>query len=192
MTTSPFVSQPDPLPAMGSRSRDKVVWKHVNALISIGIQSVEGCVEIRRLSRVPGSHKRVSGVLLFNGEAIPLMSLPLGTVTARPRKSRHEEYAVVVSIDSRKFAIRSDEVPRMVSRPLCPDERWHRESALHIRQSHLERFLTRCLSCEGEGVLPKHGERTAAGTEATTEDIENGDAAEQQSALRIRDSCCAD
>jgi hypothetical protein len=126
--------------------RTKVIARQRNALLCLSLHSVRGCVRVDKLARLPGSQERIKGILLFRGKPVPLVSLQ-GWCSDRPsHKQHHEDFALVLSACGKEFALRVDDVPKMVEGPLlCGPEmgKMGKVCIIHIR--HVERLIETCV-----------------------------------------------
>ena len=130
--------------------RKTVISTHRGVLVCLDVNSVVGCVQVEKLTRLPGSHDRVEGVLLFRGDPVPLVSVRRDPRAGRRRKHEHEEHALIVFVRDRKFAIRVDAVPSVLEGPLPYGT--HAEASCVMRRKHVERFLALCVLSGNETI----------------------------------------
>ncbi|MFH0777187.1 MAG: chemotaxis protein CheW [Candidatus Eisenbacteria bacterium] len=124
--------------------RAKVVWSHRGTLICVGIGTICGCAGFTRPGRVPGSQESVKGLIDFEGKIIPLVSLPGNWKSGARQKAGVEDFAIVLSIDGIKFALRVEEVPRAIyGADTLPDLF---DAHCCFRTSHLRRLLRLCVT----------------------------------------------
>lgn len=121
-----------------------IVLTHRASQILVDAESVSGCANIERLSRVPGSPKSVKGLILFKGKAVPLVSLfgerPDRLARERtPQSRKSDDYAIVLSVKGFSFAARVDGSPTMCA-DLSSLENTGRNTC-YLRKKHLERLL---------------------------------------------------
>lgn len=126
------------------------VLTHGGVLVCLDLRSVVGCVQVEKLTRLPGSHGRIEGVFLFRGRPVPLVS-----VGREPRAPRHhnrqpEEHALVVSMQGREFAVRVDAVPKILESPLPYGI--YADAPCVMRAKHVERFLALCVLSGSEAI----------------------------------------
>jgi len=132
-------------PARAARVEHKtVVSTYGGVLVCVNIQQVGGCVPVEKLTRLPGSHERVAGVLLFKGRPVPLVSVRHNRAGGPRHRQRHEEHALVVSVRGREFALKVDGAPSVVDGPLPYAS--SADAPCVMRARHLERFLALCVS----------------------------------------------
>jgi hypothetical protein len=81
--------------------RKTVVSTHRDVLVCIEMRRVVGCVQVEKLTRLPGSHETIAGILLFRGRPVPLVSVRRHSGGRRNHKKRTEEHALVVSARGR-------------------------------------------------------------------------------------------
>jgi len=117
--------------------------------IFVSIESVCGCTDIQRLSRIPGAPEGVKGLILFKGEAVPLISFFGGATERSPRerltqKGKTDDYAVIFSIEGTRFAARVDEPPKMCTDRSALEKTWG--NACYMRRKHLERLFELCIA----------------------------------------------
>jgi hypothetical protein len=143
MMASRVVDDPNAARGLEIPRQTRVFSRRLNTLISVNRELVLGCTEIERLSRVPGSQARVAGVLLFRGEPIPVVSLPVSCCKRHAHKSKQEAYALLLLVGGMKFAVEVDEVPRMTDGPL-PRHGCGERTCL-IKTRHLEKFFRDCI-----------------------------------------------
>lgn len=122
--------------------RKTVVSTHRDVLVCLDMRRVVGCVQVEKLTRLPGSHDMIAGILLFRGRPVPLVSVRRHSGRRRNHKKRTEEHALVVSARGREFALRVDDVPKIVEGPL-PYELYSGRPCV-MRTKHVERFLELC------------------------------------------------
>jgi len=130
--------------------RKTVVSTHRGVLVCLDMRSVVGCVQVEKPTRLPGSHERVEGVLLFRGDPVPLVSVRRDPHARRRRKHELEEHALVVSVRGRKFAVRVDAVPRVLEGPLSYGI--YADMPCVMRGKHVERFLALCVLSGNETI----------------------------------------
>jgi chemotaxis signal transduction protein len=158
--------------------------------IFVDIESVCGCTDIQRLSRIPGAPKSVKGLILFKGEAVPLISFFGGATERSPherltQKGKTDDYAVIFSIKGTRFAARVDEPPK-----ICTDRSALEKAganACYMRRKHLERLFELCVA-RGNGGDRANDFTTAENTLGTEE---HGHGIEREMTSAIADSCCA-
>ncbi|MCX5800061.1 MAG: chemotaxis protein CheW [Candidatus Eisenbacteria bacterium] len=161
--------------------------------IFVDVQSVHGCTEIERLSRIPGAPKSVTGLILFMGEAVPLIDLFGGsTVCSTPggltQRRKADEYVVIFSIRGIRFAVRVDEPPQM-----CTDMSAFEiagGNVCHMRTRHLERLFDLRLARVKNMAPAESDSRTGNNPEAKS-DSHGIEQTEQTAAKSITDLCCA-
>ncbi|KPJ61274.1 MAG: hypothetical protein AMJ46_03020 [Latescibacteria bacterium DG_63] len=124
-----------------------VVWKYQGTLVSIGVHAVCGCTEVERVSRIPGSQDRVSGVISFKGEIIPVLSLFRQPLRSPCSKAKAENYAIVLSVSGLTFAVEVNEVPSVIIGPQVLDGRG--DKLCRMREKHLQRLLQFHISRSG-------------------------------------------
>jgi chemotaxis signal transduction protein len=127
-----------------AQQRIAVAWKHRGTLISVGVRSVCGCTKIEKLSRVPGSQETVKGVISFKGEIVPVLSLLERSIKGATSEGKAEDYAIVLSMSGVKFAVEVKDIPRVIRKPDTSDSPG--SNLCTMRQRHLERFVSACLS----------------------------------------------
>lgn len=136
-------SEADVTAGTGRPGRKTVVSTHRGVLVCLDMQRVVGCVQVEKLTRLPGSHERVAGILLFRGRPVPLVSVRRDKCEHRPSRHRHEEHALVVSALGGEFALRVDGVPKIVEGPLPYGS--YADMPCVMRARHVERFLALCV-----------------------------------------------
>lgn len=119
-----------------------VVSTHRDVLVCVDMGRVVGCVQVEKLTRLPGSHERIAGILLFRGRPVPLVSVRRQSGGSRSHRKRTEEHALVVSAHGREFALRVDAVPTILEGPL-PYEIYSGRPCV-MRTRHVDRFLELC------------------------------------------------
>jgi len=127
----------------------KVALRYRANQIFVNMDSVCGCGDVGALTRIPGAPKNVKGLILFKGEAIPLISFFGGTSERSPRerltqKGKTDDYVVIFSIGGTKFAARVDEPPRICTDMNAPENA--RNNACYMRRKHLERLFALCVA----------------------------------------------
>jgi chemotaxis signal transduction protein len=185
-----------------------VALKYRSNQIFVNIESVCGCTDIQRLSRIPGASKGVKGLILFKGEVVPLISFFGGATERSPRepwtqKGKTDDYAVVLSIKRTRLAARVDEPPR-----ICTDRSAIEKAGgndCYMRRKHLERLFELCVArCNG-GDQATGQHQTSSGSRCndvaraddptTSEDThgteEHGHGLERETTATIADPCCA-
>lgn len=121
-----------------------IILRYRATRIFIDGESVRGCTEIERMSRIPGVSPGVKGLILFKGEPVPLVSFFGGSAERstqeRLRQSgKTDDYAVILSIKGATLATRVDEPPTM-----CTDMGTLENAGgktCYMRRKHLERLL---------------------------------------------------
>lgn len=121
-----------------------MVLRYRATQIFIDIESVWGCTEIERVSRIPGASPGVKGLILFRGEPVPLVSFFGGSAERstheRLRQSgKTDDYAVILSIRGAMLAARVDEPPRMGNDMSTLENA--RGKTCYMRRKHLERLF---------------------------------------------------
>ena len=134
----------------GRLGRKTVVSTHRGVLVCLEMQRVKGCVPVENLTRLPGSHERVAGILLFRGRPVPLVSIRRDRGESRHHRQKHDEHAIVVSAGGREFALRVDGVPMIAERPLQYAS--YADVPCVMRAKHLERFLALCVLSGGDSI----------------------------------------
>lgn len=119
-----------------------VVWRDRATLMSVKIESVCGCTQIQRITRIPGSQKGVRGLILLNGELVPLLSLFGQSTGFSAQRRRYDEYALVLAVKGARFAVNVKGIPK------CIVDHQYLESSCgrlcHLRTKHLERLFRLC------------------------------------------------
>ena len=126
-----------------------LVLRYRATQIFVRIESVCGCTGIQRLSRIPGAPESVKGLILFKGEAVPLISFFGGATERLPRerltqKGKTDDYAVIFSIKGTRFAARVDEPPRICTDRSALEKTWG--NTCYMRRKHLERLFELCVA----------------------------------------------
>jgi hypothetical protein len=159
--------------------------------IFVSIESIHGCTEIERLSRIPGAPKSVKGLILFKGEPIPLISFFGGATEPSthdeclPQREKTDEYAVIFSIKGARFAARVDEPPR-----ICPDKGVLHNAGgncCYMRRTHLERLFELCIAQANGIVQTKSAPQSANDSEVGSD----SHGIEQETTSTITAPCCA-
>jgi hypothetical protein len=147
-----------PVAALGSENgvgrenpgHKRVVSKRRDVLVCLDMQCVVGCVQIEKLIRLPGSRGRIAGILLFRGKPIPLVSVRDDLPGRHSHRQRHEEHALVLTTRGREFALRVDDVPKIVEGPLPYGS--YVDKACLMRTRHVERFLELCVLSDNQAI----------------------------------------
>jgi len=189
MMASRVVDDPNAACGLEISRQTRVFSRRRNTLISVNRELVLGCAEIERLSRVPGSQAKVAGVLLFRGEPIPVVSLPISCCKRHVHKSRQEAYALLLLVEGMKFAVEVDEVPRMTDGPL--PRHGCGERACLIKTKHLEKFFRSCVLRDRVSFsADKTGKTGTDKSGSASADIEDDETQTPQLAPSVTD-CCA-